>query len=271
MCSKWQWRYACSLLWAPLCKPTDAGVTSLIPDTQDGLNPITMCAFVNRDGSCGGQDIGDILLHEMSHSWARTDDNGYGMANIQRIDADSSLNNADSYPRFAKAVHLRCSVQAMLAPGTGGTPVLDPRPGSSKPKPDPELGPSNPGPSPFDQFGTPKLTPGPAPSNPEPRPLDQSGNPELIPGPVPADEFGNPKLIPGPVPADEFGIPKLIPGPVPADEFGIPKLSPEFGPSNPEVVPVDEPGNPKPGPEFSSSEPVLVPLDESSNLIISSL
>ena len=123
------------------------------------------------------------------------------MANIQKIDADSSLNNADSYARFAKAVHLRCSVQAMLAPGTGGTSVLDPRPGSSKPKPDPELGPSNPGPSPFDQFGKPSLLLGLRVATPSLGPLISLAIPSFFLGRFPLISLAIPSLALSLVPA----------------------------------------------------------------------
>ncbi|KAM3496732.1 hypothetical protein MY10362_009895, partial [Beauveria mimosiformis] len=103
------------------CKPGIAGVTMVWSNGRGGTNPITLCDIKETDDSCGGQDLGDVLLHEMSHSWGRTDDKCYGMAAIQSITSASSLNNADSYTRYAKAADMKCSRDAMMAPGTGGT------------------------------------------------------------------------------------------------------------------------------------------------------
>ncbi|KAM0669297.1 hypothetical protein MY8738_009940 [Beauveria namnaoensis] len=103
------------------CKPGIAGVTTIWSNARRGTNPITLCDIKETDDSCGGQDLGDVLLHEMSHSWGGTDDKCYGMVAIEQITSASSLNNADSYTRYSKAAHLECSRAAMLAPGTGGS------------------------------------------------------------------------------------------------------------------------------------------------------
>ncbi|KAM3548818.1 hypothetical protein MY1884_009015 [Beauveria asiatica] len=103
------------------CTPGIAGVTMVWSNGRGGTNPITLCDIKETDDSCGGQDLGDVLLHEMSHSWGRTDDKCYGMVAIQDITSASSLNNADSYTRYAKAADMNCSRNAMMAPGTGGS------------------------------------------------------------------------------------------------------------------------------------------------------
>ncbi|KAM3536866.1 hypothetical protein ARSEF1564_010212 [Beauveria bassiana] len=103
------------------CGPTDAGVTTIWSNARGGTNPISLCDIKETDDSCGGQDLGDVLLHEMSHSWGGTDDKCYGMVEIEKVTAASSLNNADSYTRYSKAAHLKCSHEAMLAPSTGGS------------------------------------------------------------------------------------------------------------------------------------------------------
>ncbi|OAA52515.1 metalloproteinase 8 [Beauveria brongniartii RCEF 3172] len=113
------------------CKPGIAGVTMVWSNGKGGTNPITLCDIKETDDSCGGQDLGDVLLHEMSHSWGRTDDKCYGMAAIQDITSASSLNNADSYTRYAKAADLKCGPDAMMAPGTGGTTPPGTSPGQA--------------------------------------------------------------------------------------------------------------------------------------------
>ncbi|KAK2616732.1 hypothetical protein QQS21_000344 [Conoideocrella luteorostrata] len=102
-----------------LCQAkTSAAETLMNKDGQPGVDPIALCDIKEADRSCDGQDIGDMLLHEMSHSWGKTDDKGYGMENIQNLETSVSLDNADSYTRFAKAVHLKCKVQDMQRGGS---------------------------------------------------------------------------------------------------------------------------------------------------------
>ncbi|KAM3501990.1 hypothetical protein MY11210_009204 [Beauveria gryllotalpidicola] len=110
------------------CKPGVAGVTKLWSNGRGGTNPITLCDIKEADDSCGGQYLGDVLLHGMSHSWGRTNDKCHGMPAIQQITSASSLNNADSYTRYAKGADLKCSFEAMMTPGMGGG---SPGPGTS--------------------------------------------------------------------------------------------------------------------------------------------
>ncbi|KAF5127084.1 Neutral protease [Metarhizium anisopliae] len=48
-----------------------------------GSGPITLCSVALADTEsttqCGGQDLDDVLLHEMSHVLGSTDDLGYGL------------------------------------------------------------------------------------------------------------------------------------------------------------------------------------------------
>ncbi|KAG6148866.1 hypothetical protein E4U11_000368, partial [Claviceps purpurea] len=96
------------------CKQGMAGVTMLTPGLKDGDNPVTLCdaALHTETNGCDRQVLGDVLLHELSHSWGLTHDNGYGIKAIRGLTSASSLNNADSYTYFARAAKLGCKVGA---------------------------------------------------------------------------------------------------------------------------------------------------------------
>ncbi|KAG5985696.1 hypothetical protein E4U54_005871 [Claviceps lovelessii] len=107
------------------CGPCDrgvAGLTFITKGAPHGTNPVTLCNVaikpLEQEG-CGRQDLGDVLLHELSHSWGETGDKGYGIRNILRLSSSDSLQNADSYSHFSKAVKLNCDVDD-LAPGAPG-------------------------------------------------------------------------------------------------------------------------------------------------------
>ncbi|KAG6062057.1 hypothetical protein E4U17_004523 [Claviceps sp. LM77 group G4] len=95
------------------CKPGVAGLTVLVSNNKDGSNEITLCdvALHPEKNSCDKQVLGDVLLHELSHSWGLTKDHGYGVKDIRRMSGVNSLNNADSYTVFAKSARLGCVVQ----------------------------------------------------------------------------------------------------------------------------------------------------------------
>ncbi|KAG6128142.1 hypothetical protein E4U28_008379 [Claviceps purpurea] len=106
--------------WGPtpvncsFCDEGVAGLTYLTPGFKNGDHPVTLCdeAIRQEPYGCNAQDLGDILLHEMSHSWGRTHDHGYGMKNILNLTtSEDSLDNGDSYTYFAQAAELGCIVQ----------------------------------------------------------------------------------------------------------------------------------------------------------------
>ncbi|KAG6262762.1 hypothetical protein E4U49_002874 [Claviceps purpurea] len=106
--------------WGPtpvncsFCDEGVAGLTYLTPGFKNGDHPVTLCdeAIRQEPYGCNAQDLGDILLHEMSHSWGRTHDHGYGMKNILNLtSSEDSLDNGDSYTYFAQAAELGCIVQ----------------------------------------------------------------------------------------------------------------------------------------------------------------
>ncbi|KAG5986124.1 hypothetical protein E4U52_000561 [Claviceps spartinae] len=81
--------------------------------TDNGTHHVTLCyaALPLDQNRCDKTVLGDVLLHEMSHSWAWTKDHGYGMGKIKDMSASFSLDNADSYTIFAKSAKLGCVVQ----------------------------------------------------------------------------------------------------------------------------------------------------------------
>ncbi|KAG6024594.1 hypothetical protein E4U40_003178 [Claviceps sp. LM458 group G5] len=95
------------------CKPGVAGLTVLVSNNKDGSNEIKLCdvALHPEKNSCDTQVLGDVLLHELSHSWGRTKDHGYGVKGIKMMSGSDSLDNADSYTVFAKSAKLGCKVQ----------------------------------------------------------------------------------------------------------------------------------------------------------------
>ncbi|KAG6103726.1 hypothetical protein E4U14_006127 [Claviceps sp. LM454 group G7] len=95
------------------CVKGVAGLTVIRTGRKNGDNPVTLCdvAIRQEPNGCDRQVLGDVLLHELSHSWGLTDDNAYGIQNIERLSSEKSLNNADSYTHFARAAKLGCKVQ----------------------------------------------------------------------------------------------------------------------------------------------------------------
>ncbi|KAG5988147.1 hypothetical protein E4U52_006866, partial [Claviceps spartinae] len=95
------------------CVKGVAGLTVIRTGRKNGDNPVTLCdvAIRQEPNGCDRQVLGDVLLHELSHSWGLTDDNAYGMQNIERLSSEKSLNNADSYTHFARAAKLGCKIQ----------------------------------------------------------------------------------------------------------------------------------------------------------------
>ncbi|KAG6097012.1 hypothetical protein E4U31_005228 [Claviceps sp. LM219 group G6] len=104
------------------CKETHLGLTTHVirfhggdrgTTTNNGTHHVRLCyaALPLDQNRCDKMVLGDVLLHEMSHSWAWTKDHGYGMGMIKDMSASFSLNNADSYTIFAKSAKLGCVVQ----------------------------------------------------------------------------------------------------------------------------------------------------------------
>ncbi|KAG5967820.1 hypothetical protein E4U56_000640 [Claviceps arundinis] len=110
------------------CKPGVAGLTVLVSDQKDGSNEVTLCdvAIHPEQNHCDRQVLGDVLLHELSHSWGLTKDRAYGIKDIKHtLSTSASLENADSYTVFAKSAKLGCVVQGdRLVEGSskGGEP-----------------------------------------------------------------------------------------------------------------------------------------------------
>ncbi|KAG6057076.1 hypothetical protein E4U32_005370 [Claviceps aff. humidiphila group G2b] len=110
------------------CKPGVAGLTVLVSDQKDGSNEVTLCdvAIHPEQNHCDRQVLGDVLLHELSHSWGLTKDRAYGIKDIKNtLSTSASLENADSYTVFAKSAKLGCVVQGdRLVEGSskGGEP-----------------------------------------------------------------------------------------------------------------------------------------------------
>ncbi|KAG6141754.1 hypothetical protein E4U12_004430 [Claviceps purpurea] len=75
---------------------------------------VTLCpvALHTERNTCDNNKhiLGDVLLHEMSHSWGLTKDHAYGMEQIKMMNTSFSLMNADSYTIFAKSAKLGCVV-----------------------------------------------------------------------------------------------------------------------------------------------------------------
>ncbi|KAG6097013.1 hypothetical protein E4U31_005229 [Claviceps sp. LM219 group G6] len=96
------------------CKPGVAGLTVLVSNQKDGSNEVTLCdvAIHPEQNHCDRQVLGDVLLHELSHSWGLTKDRAYGIKDIKNtLSTSASLENADSYTVFAKSAKLGCVVQ----------------------------------------------------------------------------------------------------------------------------------------------------------------
>ncbi|KAG6198880.1 hypothetical protein E4U35_006941 [Claviceps purpurea] len=89
-----------------------AGYADLKIGAKNGTHQVTLChvALHAARNTCGGQILGEVLLHEMSHSWGWTYDNGYQMESIRNLTSSMSLDNADSYAMFAKSAKLGCVV-----------------------------------------------------------------------------------------------------------------------------------------------------------------
>ncbi|KAG6216052.1 hypothetical protein E4U50_006571 [Claviceps purpurea] len=95
---------------------------------KNGTNVVTLCpvALHTERNTCNKHILGDVLLHEMSHSWGLTKDHGYGMEEIKMISSSDSLDNADSYTVFAKSAKLGCVVQDDHLVGSPGPPRIGP-------------------------------------------------------------------------------------------------------------------------------------------------
>ncbi|KAG6128811.1 hypothetical protein E4U38_005505 [Claviceps purpurea] len=95
------------------CPENMAGYAALVVGAKNGTNKITLChdALYAEQPTCDKQILGDVLLHELSHSWGWTHDNGYRMRAISHLNSSKSLDNADSYAMFAKSAKLGCVVQ----------------------------------------------------------------------------------------------------------------------------------------------------------------
>ncbi|KAG5957863.1 hypothetical protein E4U58_005625 [Claviceps cyperi] len=95
------------------CNKGVAGLTVIRAGRKNGDNPVTLCdvAIRQEPNGCDRQVLGDVLLHELSHSWGLTDDNAYGLQGIQGLSSEKSLNNADSYTHFARAAKLGCKIK----------------------------------------------------------------------------------------------------------------------------------------------------------------
>ncbi|KAG6242572.1 hypothetical protein E4U24_005691 [Claviceps purpurea] len=91
---------------------TRAGYAFLKPGAKNGTHQVVLChvSLHAARHTCGGQILGEVLLHEMSHSWGWTYDNGYMMRKIRYLNSSMSLDNADSYAMFAKSAKLGCVV-----------------------------------------------------------------------------------------------------------------------------------------------------------------
>ncbi|KZZ96487.1 Metallopeptidase, catalytic domain protein [Moelleriella libera RCEF 2490] len=209
---------------------TIAGLTFVYPNKK-GDNEIQLCkpAFTQQGRGCNGQDLADVLLHEMSHSWGRTKDNGYQMENIDKIDTRKSLDNADSYTRYAKAVFLKCKVQDMYRNGHGPAPGNRPGPqvpGGKRPGTgfggDNGMGqPGQPG-QPDGPFQPPQ---GPPQGPPQPPfPGSEGGNPFPPQPPFPGSEGGHqfpPQWPPFPGQNGGFDRPPFLPPNFPGPNGGF--------------------------------------------------
>ncbi|OJJ64728.1 hypothetical protein ASPSYDRAFT_138625, partial [Aspergillus sydowii CBS 593.65] len=62
--------------------------------------------------TCGYLDQGGIALHEFTHATGiyspGTEDIAYGYEEVQSLDTDRALNNADSYAYYGAAIYLQC-------------------------------------------------------------------------------------------------------------------------------------------------------------------
>ncbi|KAG6285129.1 hypothetical protein E4U09_007465 [Claviceps aff. purpurea] len=95
------------IIWA---RP--AGHAVLRVGAKNGTHQVILChvALHAARNTCDSQILGEVLLHELSHSWGWTHDNGYMMRRIRYLNSSMSLDNADSYAMFAKSAKLGCVV-----------------------------------------------------------------------------------------------------------------------------------------------------------------
>ncbi|KAG6125887.1 hypothetical protein E4U38_007339 [Claviceps purpurea] len=114
--------------YAGYCDPGLLGMMVHGSGRKKGGHEVTLCDAALKPGqnSCDTQVLGDVLLHEMSHSWGLTKDHGYGMEEIKMISSSDSLDNADSYTVFAKSAKLGCVVQDDHLVGSPGPPRIGP-------------------------------------------------------------------------------------------------------------------------------------------------
>ncbi|KAG6227225.1 hypothetical protein E4U25_007886, partial [Claviceps purpurea] len=89
-----------------------AGYAVLKFGAKNGTHQVTLChvALHAARNTCDNQILGQVLLHELSHSWGWTYDNGYEMGYIRYLNSSMSLDNADSYAMFGKSAKLGCVV-----------------------------------------------------------------------------------------------------------------------------------------------------------------
>ncbi|EAS27496.3 metalloproteinase 8 [Coccidioides immitis RS] len=84
--------------------------------TLPAQNHITNCPIFYQmpllTNRCHGQDQATTVLHEITHNPAIVQphclDHGYGYQAVRRLNAQQSLQNADTYSLFANAVHVGC-------------------------------------------------------------------------------------------------------------------------------------------------------------------
>ncbi|PHH64674.1 hypothetical protein CDD81_4115 [Ophiocordyceps australis] len=84
--------------------------------------------------SCGHLDAGSMIVHEMTHADAHTDDFGssYGLQVIASLSPQQNINHADTYAYFAQAVDIGCGVEDLRRGGApSGTPAQDSPDGNS--------------------------------------------------------------------------------------------------------------------------------------------
>ncbi|OAA53144.1 Metallopeptidase, catalytic domain protein [Cordyceps fumosorosea ARSEF 2679] len=74
-------------------------------------------------------DIGDLFVHEMSHSTGRTGDVVYGKQGALGLTTNKALNNADSFALFAQDVSGACAAE----PGSGTQPPDNGNDGNQRP------------------------------------------------------------------------------------------------------------------------------------------
>ncbi|KHN94832.1 Metallopeptidase, catalytic domain protein [Metarhizium album ARSEF 1941] len=198
------------------CGPCGEGIAG---ETFKGMGPITLCTVALEDNSAAtdiqGQDLGEVLLHEMDHVVGNTDDIAYDVRQCKQLSKRQSLDNAQSFTKFALAT--------AVGDNTGGRDDSPGFPGVDPPQPgQPPSGPPPPfPPPPFPppSFPPPSFPPPPFPPPPfDPPPFDGGdgfGPPPFVPPPVGGGDGFSPPAFEG---GDGFGPPAFEGG----DGFGPP-------------------------------------------------